>query len=99
VKELVRLGGNLDGCPSMANQERPLWVAVRHNNLGVVQALLGAGGDGYLVLSLWNDQDDAFRQQRTQIGGLIRNSNRARNFHVDRPHVAMIKIYPDAGNA
>jgi hypothetical protein len=99
VKELLRLGSNPDGCPSLADHERPLWIAIQHNNLGVVQALLGAGADGRLVLAPYNDQDQIFRQQRAQIVVLVRNANRARNFYVDRPHVAAINIYPDAGDA
>lgn len=99
VTELLRLGSNPDGCSTLADHERPLWVAVQHSDLGVVQALLHAGADSTLIRSILNAQSNAFRQQRTQIVGLIRRANRDKNFYVNRPHVAKINIYPDAENA
>jgi hypothetical protein len=63
----------------------PLWVAVRKNKLGILQALLDYGANVELVYELWEGAEDCFKLPRKQIGVALKHAMKAGGYYSKMP--------------
>jgi hypothetical protein len=67
VSEMLKLGADPDGAPTLDVAILPLCVAIIINNIGMVKELLSSGANPHLIVDEWNDTTETFRYGRREI--------------------------------
>jgi hypothetical protein len=70
VEELLDIGAHPDGLPTSSASFRPLWAAIKSEDLKMVRLLLEHGANPKFVMT-WRNKNRGFRNSRDRIWSLI----------------------------